>query len=190
MALSPVSLWHYTASHRHTQSSEILSSLFICSYLCISNIPCLQPRLPASPTKKIKIMPKIDLLFMMLTNSFMCYRNQTLSHYHLLPYNDTKVLQAALTSVSSRKLLPGTLSGLQVPCFQNSFPRHQGSLNLPGVTPFTQLTVSLSSFSCSHKGLFPCLFLLFILRHGSVLFTELSEKKVETHAKEAFQYMK
>lgn len=69
-------------------------------------------------------MPKIHLLFMMLTDSFMCYRDQTLSHYHLLLYNDTKVLQAALTSVSSRKLLPGVLSGLQVPSFQNSFRRH------------------------------------------------------------------
>ena len=140
-------------------------------------------------------MPKMGLLFVMLRDSFTYLRDQTLFHYHLLPYYYIKALQAALTSVSSRSLLPGMLKcqlpGLQVHSVQNSFPRHQESVNLRGVAPFTQLTVSLSSSSCLHNGLLPCSCLLLILHHGSMLFTELLEKQFETYAREeTFQYMK
>lgn len=96
----------------------------------ISSFSGLPPGLPGSPSKKI--VAKMGLVIIIyLKGSFIYLRNEILSHYYLLSYNYMKSLQAALTSVSFRRLLPGMLKcwlpGLQVPPVQNSLPTHQES---------------------------------------------------------------
>lgn len=128
LALSPLLLWHYAVSDRSIQGSEIRSLVSIWSYLCYLQLLWFTIWAP-SITKQKDCGQNGLSNYYILRGSFTYLRNEILSHYYLPSYNYIKSLQAALTSVSFRRLLPGMLKcwlpGLQVPPVQNSFPTHQ-----------------------------------------------------------------
>lgn len=192
LALSPLSLWHYAVSYRYIQSSEILSLMF--DHTCvISNFSCLPPGLPASPSKKIVV--KMGLVIIIYLEA-LCYIWGMISCLIII---FSLIITLNLLRLLSLVLL---LGGCYKECWNASccvcrFILSKTTspgikkVNLPGAAPFRDLTVPLSPSSCLQSGLLPWIFLLLILHHGSMLFTELSKKQFETYArKEAFHYMK
>lgn len=154
--LSPLSLWHYAVSYGYIQSSEILSLIFIWSYVCCLQLLFFTTWAPSITKQKDYVQNGLSNYYI-LRGSFIYLRTEILSHCHLLIITLNLFRLLLLVFLLGGSYQECWNASCQVCRFLLSKTASPGieKVNLAGVAPFRDPTVPLSSSSCLHSGVLP-----------------------------------